>query len=555
MSYELLKIQSDEGYSYQPGANKHIHFKFNEPNVLDMDKSYVVLNTSLNLTANAATRTACNTVTGGNTNLDFIVNPALAPYGDGGTIDYKPICMLRNAKFSSNSVKDMYVENREVNIREHNKQLYTKSLGEHQKETLFGAGWSRLDARTNEVKTSAFLNKVIGAEGAELSSYNTVDCIVPLSELLGDVGKMALYPSGLMDTQTLELEIEDRYNLVDVANLYNPIELAYLPADLPVMDDTSATLKTFNFNSRGETLSNNALTNSNIPGDNMWYVGMPVKIELSSNATPSVTTTNFAIITGVTSNPPTGDPTDIDAFNTDNEDDVLQITVNKSFGQMFNYQTAAAAPTKTLKSIKFVPLTLSEMLGTNVPSYTINRAELVLARRRLSPQLVQQYYSALLKEGMKFGVWDTIAWNRNSTSEVSEFWTLPANSYAFMNLTPQGVLYSLVNNMTGYRVAVNDVETTNRDVTMTQSITSSLYKHKVISTIGACNELVNSLEPSVTKSMNGLDGGSCVAYPLDIVPYTEDRVLLKLTIKSTTANMPVGVSYLFVKHDKVINFN
>jgi hypothetical protein len=552
MSYELLKIQSDEGYSYQPGANKHIHFKFNEPNVLDMDKSYVVLNTSLSLTANAATRTACNTVTGGNTNLDFIVNPALAPYGDGGTIDYKPICMLRNAKFSSNSVKDMYVEHREVNIREHNKQLYTKSLGEHQKEALFGAGWSRLDARTNEVKTSAFLNKV--TEGTTVSSYNTVDCIVPLSELLGDVGKMALYPSGLMDTQTLELEIEDRYNLVDVANLYNPIELAYLPGDLPVMDDTSATLKTFNFNSRGQTLSNNALTNSNIPGDNMWYVGMPVKIQLSSNASPSVTTTNFAIITGVTSNPPTGDPTDIDAFNTDNEDDVLQITVNKSFGQMFNYQTAGAADTKTLKSIKFVPLTLSEMLGTNVPSYTINRAELVLARRRLSPQLVQQYYSALLKEGMKFGVWDTIAWNRNSTSEVSEFWTLPANSYAFMNLTPQGVLYSLVNNMTGYRVAVNDVETSNRDVTMSQTITSSLYKHKVISTIGACNELVNSLEPSVTKSMNGLDGGSCVAYPLDIVPYTEDRVLLKLTIKSSTANMPTGVSYLFVKHDRVVNF-
>lgn len=552
MSYELLKIQSDEGYSYQPGANKHIHYKFTEPNVLDLDKSYVVLNTTLNLTANVETRAACNTVTGGNTNLDFIVNPALAPYSDGGTIDYKPVSMVRNAKFYSNTVKDMYVENREVNIREHNKQLYTKSLGEHQKETLFGAGWSRLDARTNEVKTSAFLNKV--TEGTTVSSVQPVDCIVPLSELLGDVGKMSLYPSGLMGEQRLELEIEDRYNLVDVANLFNPIEIVYPAAAQPEMTDDSALLKTFNFESGSLDVSNNSLTNSNIPGDNMWYVGMPLKIELTSAATPAVVTTNFTIITAITSNAPTGGTDDNDAFDTDNENDVLQITVNKTFGQMFNYQTAAADPTKTLKSIKFIPLTISEMLGTNIPSYTVNRAELVLARRRLSPQLVQQYYSALLKEGMKFGVWDAIAWNRNSTSEVSEFWTLPANSYAFMNLTPEGVLYSLVNNMTSYRVAINDVETSNRDVTMSNTITSSLYKHKVLSTISACNELVNSLEPSVTKSMNGLDGGSCVAFPLDILPNTDDRLLLKLTIKSSTSNMPTGVSYLFVKHDRVVNF-
>lgn len=541
MSYELVKIQSDEGFSFAPGSNKLINFHFNEPSVIDFDKSYVDLNVTLNFTLNAATLTEANQVTGGNTDLEYVVNPAIAPLGLGGTIDYKPVALIRNCRFSSDSVPDMYVESRELNIYCHNKSLYTHDLGEHQKQALFGQGWSRLDATTNEIKNSVFLNKK--TKGSEFSDVLPSDVIVPLSDLLsGDLGKMALYPSGLMGTQRLSLELEDRYNLVDVANLFNPISIEFEDGALPEMSDASSVKKTLN-------LPVNSLTYGINVGDSMLYVGMCIGIELTDSATPPVVTKEFAIITDINYTPSLG-ADQSDAFDELNKTGEVQLTLNKTLGQIFDYTIGTP---KELKKLRLLPLSLEDMV-TGTPSYTINRAELVLARRRLPPAMVTQYYQAVLREGMKFGVIDTTSWNRNNATESNEFFTLPANSYAVMNMTPTPLLYSTINNMTSYRLAINDVETTNRDVTMTNTITSALYKHKVISTLGACNEVCKSLEPDICKAMNGLSVSESVAYPVDTVPYTTDRVLLKLSIKSSTANMPLGTSYLYVKHDKVVNF-
>jgi hypothetical protein len=550
MSYELIKIQSQEGYAYNPSQNKLINFVYNEPSIIDMEKSYVIFNTTLNVNANATVQTAANAAQG---NLKMILNPALAPLGFAGTVQYPPVAMVRNAKISSESVKDFYIESRDCNILSINKGLYTKDVSDHQRDALTGGGWSRGDSLTQFERNSQFLNKSLTDE----STYTSPDCIIPLKDLYGeDLGKSNLFPSGLMGNTRLELELEDRFNLVDVCHLPEPISITYAAADRPRITDATANLLTFNFNSNAAGVSNSVLVNGNNLLEPEFYVGMPLKVVLSDDASPVVNTTNFVIVTEINYN---ADVTETDAFNIQNTPNTLQLTINKTWGSLFG---KVAGTDKVLSKIQFVPMLASEMLATDATNkvlpvtYTVNRAELVLARRRLSPQLVQQYYSAMLREGMTLGVWDTIPWNINSSSDVSEFWKLPSFSYAVMNIKPSvGMLYNLVDGLTAYRWTYNDVESTNRDVVVSNTNTSSLYKHKILSTLGACNLKVKSVQNNLNKALTGSEGAQYVAYPLDIVPYTQDSVLLKLNMKSSTANMPApSSSYLFVKHDKNIRF-
>lgn len=540
MSYELVKIQSKEGYAYEPAGNRHINFEFSESSVIDMSKSYVVLNTSTLVTPNAALRTA--------TGADFVVSPGLGSVRQNGFLDYKTVSLIRNARLKSNEVKDFDQLSRDVNILETNAQIYSKNLGDHQRDTITGAGFSCLDTKTRLITNSVFLNQV--NQGTAVSTLGAADLIVPMCDLYSDVGNMMLYPSGMLGSQSMELELENRLGLVDVSptpGFVYVIDVSGAPAVTPgtVTPGAGGTgvSRTINLpvilrNSNGEQQCN-------------FYVGQPVQIEftLKEDGAAAVTRTNSAVITAIKYN--FDAPLDEDGLSVIAANDVCQITLSKTIGDMI---TLKAAPVDTVVSkLEF----LSVKTFDDTPSFIVNRAEFVYARRRLNPNIVRDYYTQLMKSGMRFSYWSTIAWNINNAVNVNEFFTLSPQALGFFNLTPDlsGVdpsLYSQKRGLRAYRVSVNDMETSNRDILISNNNTSALYKHKVIATLGACNLPLKSVNDNLTQALNGFNGGFSIAYPVDYLPAVDENILLKLNLSGV--GIPVGPSFLYVKYNKVINF-
>lgn len=531
MSYELVKIQSREGYAYTPQGNRHINFSFNEPSVVDMSKSYVVLNTSVVVTPNATLRTA--------TGADFVVNPALGSVGQTGVLDYKSVALIRNARLTSESVKDLDQYSRDVNILETNKQVYSKNLADHQKDSITQGNFSVLDTKTRRIKNSVFLN--VQNEGTVKSSLKDADLILPMSDLFSDLGNMMLYPSGLFQTQNMELELENRLPLVDVANSVEAPELVFSYANqaVPAVADTKNTLNI-----------PVAMRNSDAEQQAEFYVGQPIQLTftLKEDAGADITRTGSAVINAITYNP---DPLDTDGLGVNDRSGICQLTLSKTLAVLL---AQAATPVATTVSKVQVD---SVKTFDGSPSFIVNRAELVIARRRLNPDVVRDYYSQLMRNGMQFSYWSATSWNKNSVDRVDEFWTLGPQALGFLNLSPTftgntPTLYSLKNGLQSYRVTVGDMETTNRDILISAGNTSALYKHKVISTLGACNLPLKSLNDNLSEALNGSAKGIFIAYPVDYLPQVDEPLLLKLTMNG--AAMPLGPSYLFVKYNKVINF-
>lgn len=532
MSYELVKIQSKEGYAYEPQGNRHINFEFQESSVIDMSKSYVVLNTSTLVTPNAALRTA--------TGADFVVLPGLGSVGQNGFLDYKTVSLIRNARLKSNEVKDLDQLSRDVNILENNAQVYSKNLGDHQRDSITGAGFSCLDTKTRLITSSVFLNQV--NKGTTVSNLGAADLIVPMCDLYSDLGNMMLYPSGMLGTQSMELELENRLGLVDVAPS---------PGFIYNLDSTTPATVTAASGAKSTLNLPVILRNSNGEQQCDFYVGQPVQISftLKEDGAAAVVRTNSAVITAINYNfdAPVGE----DGLDIGDKDDICQITLSKTIAEMI---TLKAAPVVTTVS-KLVFDSVKTFDG--IPSFVINRAEFVYARRRLNPDIIRDYYTQLMKSGMRFSYWSTIAWNINNPVNVNEFFTLSSQALGFFNLTPDlsgtdPTLYSLKRGLKSYRVTVNDMETSNRDILISTNNTSALYKHKVIASLGACNLPLKSVNDNLTQALNGFDGGFYIAYPVDYLPAVDENILLKLNLNGS--GLPQGPSFLYVKYNKVINF-
>jgi len=418
MSYELIKLQSNEGYSYTPQGNRHINFTFNDPSVIDMSKSYVLLNTSVNVTSNAALRTA----------------PALCSFNTSGIMDYKTVSLLRNAKLTSKDVPDMELYSRDVNILEVNKQLYTKNIGDNAKDSITGAGFSVLDNQTRRIKNSVFLNVVNNED--TVSNLGSADLVVPMSDLFQDVGNMMLYPSGLFGQQHIELELENRLPLVDVANSVQSDISVTLTTPAPVQD-AEAAKKILNIP--------NILRNAEGDQQIDFYVGQPIQITFTvqkNSAGNDVLVKSQAVIDEIFY---TFDPKVEDALSQTERDDIVQLTFNKTIGAMIGH---TATQTDIVK--RFVINSIKTYDGT--PTFVVNKAELVLARRRLNPNVVRDYYSQLMKSGMRFSYWSTTSWNLNNATNVNEYFKLNPQAVGFMNLTPTftgatPTLFSLKNGM------------------------------------------------------------------------------------------------------------
>jgi hypothetical protein len=529
MSYELVKYQSQEGFSYAPGANKHINFDFSETGVIDMSKSYVILNTTAVVTPDPTIVTGV----GG----QYVMQPALGVLGSNGQLPYKPSCLVRNSRLNSRNTQ-FYLENRELNLREANLQLYTKNVADHQKDALTGAGYSVLDSETGRIKQSVFMNKI--CDGTVLSEALSPDLIVPLADLLGDVGDMELFPAGLIGDMHLELEIEDRFDLVDVRNnLAANVEIDYA-AGVASVDDTTADSDIIN-------IPSGFLKNSNGLQEAELYTGMPLALQITIDGAVE---NAGAIIIAITNNSVAGTK---DGFGVEGGPDLVQITLNKTIGTLVGHAAGDDKPvTKLVLS--------SEKLFTGTPSYVINRAELVIARKRLPSQAVRDYFSAIVREGMTYDCYETIAWNRSNATDVNEFYTLPPMTKFVMNLTPNMLgttgqakaLYSYIEGMQSYRWTVGDMDTTNRDVLVANS-TSGLYKHKVKSAITAMGKSPKALGSEVSNLMTGLNASaSFVAYPLEYVPAVPANLPLKLNMKGSS--MPTGDSYLILKREKTMTF-
>jgi hypothetical protein len=527
MSYELVKYQSQEGFSYAPGANKHINFDFSETGVIDMSKSYVILNTTAVVTPDPTIVTGVGD--------PYVMQPALGVLGSNGQLPYKPSCLVRNSRLNSRNTQ-FYLENRELNLREANLQLYTKNVADHQKDALTGAGYSVLDSETGVIKQSVFMNKV--CDGTVLSEALSPDLIVPLGDLLGDVGDMELFPAGLIGDMHLELEIEDRFDLVDVQNnLAANVEIDYA-AGVASVDDTSADSDIIN-------LPSGFLKNSNGLQEAELYTGMPLALQITVDGTVE---NAGAVIIAITNNSEAGTK---DGFNVEGGPDLVQITLNKTIGTLVGHTAGATnAITKLVLA--------SEKVFTGTPSYVINRAELVIARKRLPSQAVRDYFSAIVREGMTYDCYETIAWNRSNATDVNEFYTLPPMTKFVMNITPNELgtqakaLYSYIKGMQSYRWTVGDMDTTNRDVLVGNS-TSGLYKHKVKSAITAMGKSPKALGSEVSNLMTGLNANaSFVAYPLEYIPAVPANLPLKLNMKGSS--MPTGDSYLILKREKTMSF-
>jgi hypothetical protein len=532
MSYELVKLQSNEGYSYTPQGNRHINFTFNDPSVIDMSKSYVILNTSVVAAPAAALRTA--------TGKDFVLNPAIASFNNSGLLDYKTVSLIRNAKLTSKEVPSMELYSRDVNILEVNKQLYTKDMGDNAKDSITGAGYSVLDNQTRRIKSSVFLNVV--NKGTTVSNLGAADLVVPMGDLFQDVGDMMLYPSGLFGEQHIELELENRLGLVDVANtVQSDISVTLTtPADVT---DTEAAESDINVPS--------ILRNSDGEQQLDFYVGQPIQITFTlqkNSAGADVNVVAQAVIDEIDYN--FEEPKENDALSQENRDDIVKLTFNKTIGSMIGH---TAGQTDIVK--RFIINSIKTYDGT--PTFVVNKAELVLARRRLNPNVVRDYYSQLMKSGMRFGYWSTTSWNLNNATNVNEYFKLNPQAVGFMNLTPtftgnSPTLFSLKNGLQSYRVTVGDMETTNRDVLVSANNTSGLYKHKVISTLGACGLEPKNLNDNLSQGLNGFVSNLFFAYPVDYLPAVDESLSLKLNMNGN--GMPIGPSFLYVKYNKVVNF-
>lgn len=533
MSYELIKLQSKEGFSYAPGANKNINFDFSEAGVVDMSKSYVILNTSAVVTPDPALVTSA----GG----DFVQMASVGMLGTQGLLPYKTCSLVRNSRFKS-KMTSFYVENRELNLREANLQHYTKNLQDHQQDALFGSGASFLDSETGRIRSTVFLDKVIS--GDLVSKDQPADLIVPLKDLLGDVGDMQLFPAGLMGDMGLELEIEDRFNLIDVAkNLTQEVDITYAANDATVTD-ASAAKKTLNIRSK-------FLKNSGDLQDAEFYVGQVLSLEIDNvtGTDPSVKAEADCIIEKIDYN--TSDASaDDDGFGVVGGADFVQLTLNKTIGALVNHQ---AGDDQAVSALKFKSITTF----TGTPSFIVNRAELVLARKRLPPNVVQQYFTAVAREGMTYDTYETIAWNRSNTTEVNDFYNLPPMTKFVMNITPSDTasgktLYTLIGGLQSYRWTVNDMDTTNRDVQVANQM-PGVYKHKVKSALEAAGLPYKSVDTIVIEAMTGVRGTALrVAYPLEYIPTVEMPMLLKLNMKGNA--MQLGESFLIYKREKVMRF-
>jgi hypothetical protein len=527
MSYELVKYQSQEGFSYAPGANKHINFDFSETGVIDMSKSYVILNTSAVVTPDPTIVTAVGDA--------YVMQPALGVLGSNGQLPYKPSCLIRNSRLNSRNTQ-FYLENRELNLREANLQLYTKNIADHQKDALTGAGYSVLDSETGRIKQSVFMNKV--CEGGELSEALSPDLIVPLADLLGDVGDMELFPAGLIGDMHLELEIEDRFDLVDVKNnLASNVEIDYAVGEASVTDG-SAPATIIN-------IPSGFLKNSDGLQEAELYTGMPLALQITVDGT---VVNSAAVIVAISNNSEAGSE---DGFTVQGGPDLVQIQLNKTVGELVEH---TAGETEEITKL----VLSSQKLFTGTPSYVINRAELVVARKRLPSQAVRDYFSAIVREGMTYDCYETIAWNRSNATDVNEFYTLPPMTKFVMNVTPNALgtqakaLYSYIEGMQSYRWTVGDMDTTNRDVLVGNS-TSGLYKHKVKSAITAMGKSPKALGSEVSNLMTGLNAtASFVAYPLEYIPAVPANLPLKLNMKGSA--MPTGDSYLILKREKTMSF-
>lgn len=527
MSYELVKYQSQEGFSYAPGANKHINFDFSETGVIDMSKSYVILNTSAIVTPDPTLLTAVGE--------EFVQMPALGVAGSSGQLPYKPSCLIRNSRLNSRNTQ-FYLENRELNLREANLQLYTKNVADHQKDALTGAGYSVLDSETGRIKQSVFLDKV--CDGPAFSQPKSPDLIVPLADLLGDVGDMELFPAGLIGDMHLELELEDRFSLVDVKNnLAGNVEIDYAVDEASVTDG-SAEANTIN-------LPSGFLKNSNGLQEAELYVGMPLSFQITVDG---AVVNSAAVVVAITNNLPGGTE---DGFGVDGGPDLVQIALSKTVGVLVGHTAG-----NTLAITKLVLVAQKTFTGT--PSYVINRAELVVARKRLPGQAVRDYFSAIVREGMTYDCYETIAWNRANSTDVNEYYTLPPNTKFVMNVTPNALggqakaLYSFIEGMQSYRWTVGDMDTTNRDVLVGNS-TSGLYKHKVKTAITAMGKMPKALGSEVSNLMTGLNAtASFVAYPLEYIPAVPTNLPLKLNMKGS--GMPNTDSFLILKREKTMTF-
>lgn len=532
MSYELVKIQSKEGYAYTPQGNRHINFEFSEPSVIDMSKSYVVLNTSVVVTPSATLLTA--------TGKAFVVNPGLGSINQNGVLDYKTVSLIRNARLKSNEVKDFDQYSRDVNILENNAQVYSKNIGDHQRDTITGAGFSCLDTKTRQIKSSVFLNQVNA--GTELSTLQDADLIVPMCDLYSDVGNLMLYPSGLLGMQSMELELENRLPLIDVATSTAGPDIVYDFPTPATVTDASSLLNTLNVPV--------ILRNSDAEQQTNFYVGQPLKLTFTVkvDAAAPAEVEAFVVVDAIQFNFTA--PVAEDGLDVLSQDDICRLTLNKTIKAMITYVDGT---TTTVSRIVINAIKTFDGL----PSFVVNRAEFVYARRRLNPNIVRDYYTQLMKTGMRFSYWSTISWNINNATNINEFYTLGPQALGFFNLTPtltgaNPTLFSLKNGLQSYRVTINDMETSNRDILISATNTSALYKHKIVATLGACNLELKSVNDNLSQALNGLDSGFDIAYPLDYLPAVDENLLLKLNMNGN--NMQLGPSFMYVKYNKVVNF-
>lgn len=500
MSLSLVKYQTDEGYPYSPTSQKLMNFTVpNTSNPVDFSKSYIVCNVSLTGVTNVGT------------------------YGffDTSGSQLKPVAMFKNAKLWSNNNNNLYDEVRNVNVLAHNRDFYSEDVDDYQTRKFQGMGVSEYDYINLTRKTLFSRNFFL--VGDELSTLSSANVIVPLSDIWADIGSMRMFPSHILDTR-MEIELEDTISIIN----YDTTEGAHsftIGINLAASTQYVCPMRVFSYLDEGVTKS-------------PFYVGQYLRFVGSGMTNVTVTATPLQIIEIEVS-----DGSDTDAWGNDIPVGGLKIklsgnvlVISNTTNVITDLQAEEVAPTG------------------NTPSYIINDASLVLCERKLSPQIMEQYNSELLKNGLVYQRWISENFNMSGDTFQKFFDIDPMTSVVLIS-TPINDIFSYVaNEINSYRLEWNNKETSNRNITINNDADfQSLYGHKVLLGVNRTGKKLKNLSMGTNFAQIFYSETSKLLSNIwEPIPEISSVSSLKVSINSTTLSARNGSLYKLVR--RKVNF-
>jgi len=506
--YEYVKLQSTEGYEYTPSGNRFINFDFDGQTngIVDLSKSYLVLNTTLNATGNTS-----------------VFNVGLG--ANSGEIDYHPVCMIRNCRWMSKSTPEFYVENRYTNIRAHNELVWLNDLSDNEVEQTRGMGWSREDKRNGIVRQSIFAQ--LNRDGSTTSSSQAADALVSMKYLWGrSLGEQTMWPMALLSEQNMEFEVENVQSVVSAFTL-PALNCAGGTATANAADEDRLFIPS-------ASLKKDAEDESECP----YYVGQAVKITytLSVDGAQTVYTKIKEIDVGGSGN---------DAFGRTSSTDGYLLTFDDKIVTSKNPQTVTGTGAGQI-------ILIDDSAPTST-SFTINRAELILARVRMPVDEEMALLNNYAEQGLVYQTWLTTSWNRDNATDVNEYWQVAPRTLMYQIAWPTNYLYSQRDGATAYRTTVGDMDQTDRDVTYDAATHSGLYRHKLMSAWSRAGNSPKNVLPQLEQALSGDQSGSAVAATIqDILPNADMVVPLKLRLRGS--GMTTGPAYLFTLQERHLKF-